>query len=118
MSVNVKNEQSIDLDARFHTLATNVVQEARKPLGRASEQFSDNDGAIIENIYRLLVQIEHHDAVHVEYEHETLASKSDVKDAVAKVRDALVETAKTYETSVTPTKSYAKSAPALTDKVA
>lgn len=84
---------SFNREARFRAIAMNAVREAVLAYGRDQYPFTDNDAAIMENIFLQLRSIGEESNVNRQIEHQNLSA---IKDApataqaeIAKVLDAL-----------------------------
>ena len=66
-----------NLDARFYTLAMNIVREGSIALGRGDYPFTDNDGAIMHNVYLQLKNMSGESGVNRQQEHQYLAATKD-----------------------------------------
>lgn len=64
---------SFHLESRMRAIATNAVRETTRALGRGDYPYTDNDAAIIENIFNLLRNLWPQESITREAEHQALA---------------------------------------------
>ena len=82
-----------NLDARFYTLAMNIVREGVIALGRGDYPFTDNDGATMHNIFLQLRNLNVESNVNRQQEHQNLSASKDAphpsQEKIASVLDAV-----------------------------
>lgn len=77
-------------DARLRAVATNALREAVIAFGRVDRPYTDNDAAILENIYCLLQGVGEETRVSRENEHQTLSvTNTTPAPAQSKIADLL-----------------------------
>ena len=84
---------SYNREARFRAIAMNAVRETVVAYGRSDYPFTDNDAAIMENVYQQLRSIGEETGVNRQQEHQALSFTKDPPAAtqaeIAKVLDAI-----------------------------